>query len=339
MTITPVNFFSVPLFQEGGQDAYVVAEAILNQTLESFLEDDKKTPQAQIFKQNLRWKAEQIRAQLANMWLKGHSSEELRQAANDSILEINRIQEKLSLPVDSENTHAKILSLQCRIKNHTNTPENFNRSKTSEWNGELYLKDVIKGSVVEVVQHRYGTAASLGFEMLINIAEGDLSGESKSPARDLVISSASGMVVEKVLQAGLVVAGAEAVPAFLVAAGSHMLHDGAAVLKQSLTNFQENPENKESIEFYNRLAMTSLEGPTFEGSAGLAHMVLSTVQIPGAVLKEAQSVLTSTVEDIADRLETCQKNLPHILKTMEDRIRENHPEKILSYEGAVWPEG
>lgn len=339
MTLTPVNSFSVPQFQEVGQDAYIATEAIINQTLESLLENDKNTPVAQIFRQNLRRGAEQIRAQLANMWLKGHSSEEIRQAAKDSILEINRIQEKFSMPVTALNTHAKIVSLESRIRNHTITPENFTKSEGVKWNGESYLKDMIKGAVVDAVEHRFGTAASLGYEMLVNVAEDNLLEESKSPIRDSIISSASGIVVEKVLQAGLVLAGVEAAPAFLVAAGSHMLHDGAAVMKQSITEIQENQELKGCREVYNRLAMLSGEGPTFEGSFALSQMALSTVKIPGAILKEAQSALSSTVTGIADQLEMCKENLPHALKSMEGRILEIDPDNTLSYDGIMLPEG
>ncbi len=218
----------------------------------------------------------------------------------------------------------KNLTVSSQGEKHVPTYHNFfhsielsEKNEKQELKLKSYAKDYALKKVSKTIKCHYGKPTALAVKMLAKTALGSPPEGSENPTRDLLISTSVSIGLAEVVQFGI-----KRTPAYMGIALSNIVHDVAVIGQESTTQIQQNEEIKE---LWNKHAIYSLDGPSFESSTALAQGFLSVVRTPGDILHSIQNKISSEVIHYADKYGFTEKNVARVFNHYVKFINENNP--------------
>jgi hypothetical protein len=188
-----------------------------------------------------------------------------------------------------------------------------------EYNGVAAdAKSYAKKYVAKRIKDSYGKPAALAFKVAAQAALGHAP-ETDNPYRDLIISSTVAVGVGEALSLLM-----QRSPAYAVVATSNIVYDLGCRAEKGLA-YLESQKKIQQLMLFDRQTFAAGEGPSFTESLHLAKGIITTVKIPGTVIREVQSQVTAAVAGFADSLGLTEKNIAELTNQACAQMAANNP--------------
>jgi len=298
--MTPLKLESIPDFCSQDSQIYKYAEETIINVVKSACKETENISGAEIFRQKIRARGEEIKNRIASMILMSCHAPDLSKVVKEGILEIKAMYETFSQKTLL--THKKIENFHSQIHNIKDT---LNKTSFKAENFTSHLQDAVTNASVDTilkpVNHYFGKSAGIAGEVAFEVFFGHPIEGTENPTRDKIVTAGVSIGIAEVLQFGL-----KRTPAYMAVAGMHLLHDVSCAAEESRAIMEQQQDIKE---FWNKSAQLSLEGPSFESTMLLSKALLTTTKAPGEYLQAAQDQATIAVLKFADHIGLTEKNL------------------------------